>query len=408
MVKPIPLIYSPVSNRNVTFFPQHFLGLQGMPRRISDYPDGFAGWNLVSSFGSIISVAATALFLYILYVQLVYGKIADRYSWLTSGFYEDVLQTILSRNYNSLEWSLTSPPKPHAFVSLPIQSKLDIKNILKSLLLFIIVITYFKVVPKLFIAFGLFSNYNYIANIFVIFIASIVLYSVKTLSNKQNLIFKKVFYTGITAVSLFVIYILFKYIFNITIESEFYNELVGVFSAYLSSKFLEIGSGLPYMISFSEASGNVPTSGASGNVPTSGASGSSSSANTVTPQNVQVDSPNSGDYNVQVDSNGNIVLGAEQKSTLSNLYQRVLARQNSLTGSKKYGVNLSNIDTTVEERKVLGTLCQWDPTTRNWEYHTYISGGKLWSRVCFTNAFTDFCGKNAEQATKYKGPWKSK
>ena len=107
---------------NVTFFPQHFLGLQGMPRRISDYPDGFAGWNLVSSFGSIISVAATALFLYVLYEQLVYGKAASRYTWQTSEFYVDTLQTMLGRSYSSLEWNLTSPPKPHAFVSLPLQS----------------------------------------------------------------------------------------------------------------------------------------------------------------------------------------------------------------------------------------------------------------------------------------------
>ena len=107
---------------NVTFFPQHFLGLQGMPRRISDYPDAFAGWNLVSSFGSLISVAATWLFLHILYVQLVEGKATSRYLWLTPQFYYDLLQTLLSRVFNSLEWGLNSPPKPHAFVSLPVQS----------------------------------------------------------------------------------------------------------------------------------------------------------------------------------------------------------------------------------------------------------------------------------------------
>jgi cytochrome c oxidase subunit 1 len=107
---------------NVTFFPQHFLGLQGMPRRISDYPDAFAGWNLISSFGSIISVVATWLFLYIVYVQLVEGKATSRYPWLTPQFYSDTLQTLLNRSYNSLEWALNSPPKPHAFVSLPLQS----------------------------------------------------------------------------------------------------------------------------------------------------------------------------------------------------------------------------------------------------------------------------------------------
>ena len=107
---------------NVTFFPQHFLGLQGMPRRISDYPDAFAGWNLISSFGSIISVVATWLFLYILYHQLVEGNATSRYPWLTPQFFSDLFQSLFNRNYNSLEWSLNSPPKPHAFVSLPLQS----------------------------------------------------------------------------------------------------------------------------------------------------------------------------------------------------------------------------------------------------------------------------------------------
>jgi cytochrome c oxidase subunit 1 len=111
---------------NLTFFPQHFLGLQGMPRRISDYPDAFAGWNLISSFGSIVSVVATWLFLNILYHQLVEGNSVSRYPWLTPQFYTDFLQTLLMRAYTSLEWCLNSPPKPHAFASLPLQSILSI------------------------------------------------------------------------------------------------------------------------------------------------------------------------------------------------------------------------------------------------------------------------------------------
>lgn len=107
---------------NVTFFPQHFLGLQGMPRRISDYPDAFAGWNYVSSFGSIISVVATGLFLYIVFVQLVEGTATSRYPWATPQFFSDLFQTLFNRTYSSIEWSLNSPPKPHAFVSLPLQS----------------------------------------------------------------------------------------------------------------------------------------------------------------------------------------------------------------------------------------------------------------------------------------------
>ena len=48
---------------NLVFFPQHFLGIAGMPRRVADYPDGFSGWNLVSSIGAAIALAATLVFL---------------------------------------------------------------------------------------------------------------------------------------------------------------------------------------------------------------------------------------------------------------------------------------------------------------------------------------------------------
>ena len=109
---------------NLTFFPQHFLGLQGMPRRISDYPDAFIGWNIISSLGSLVSVVAAWLFLYIVYKQLVEGEPSVRNPWLTPQFYVDTLQAYLNRNYISLEWGLSSPPKPHAFTSLPLQSGL--------------------------------------------------------------------------------------------------------------------------------------------------------------------------------------------------------------------------------------------------------------------------------------------
>jgi cytochrome c oxidase subunit 1 len=59
---------------NVTFFPMHFLGLAGMPRRIPDYPDAYAGWNAVASFGSYISIISFVLFFYIVYVTLTEGK----------------------------------------------------------------------------------------------------------------------------------------------------------------------------------------------------------------------------------------------------------------------------------------------------------------------------------------------
>jgi cytochrome c oxidase subunit 1 len=113
---------------NVTFFPQHFLGLQGMPRRISDYPDAYAGWNIISSFGSIISVVATVIFLHMVYLQLVGNKNLSRYPWYAPPVFYDYLQILLSRLYTSLEWCLNSPPKVHAFVSLPLSSSLNIST----------------------------------------------------------------------------------------------------------------------------------------------------------------------------------------------------------------------------------------------------------------------------------------
>jgi cytochrome c oxidase subunit 1 len=107
---------------NFTFFPQHFLGLQGMPRRISDYADAFAGWNLVSSYGSIISVVATWIFLQVVYNQLIKGISILRSFWNFIDFYTDTHQGTKNRVYISLEWALSTPPKPHAFTSLPIQS----------------------------------------------------------------------------------------------------------------------------------------------------------------------------------------------------------------------------------------------------------------------------------------------
>jgi len=107
---------------NITFFPQHFLGLQGMPRRISDYPDAFTGWNLISSIGSIISVAATALFLHIVYSQLVHGKAIYGYPWSVPQLFSDYYRILKDRTSPGLEWALHNPPKPHAFTSLPLQS----------------------------------------------------------------------------------------------------------------------------------------------------------------------------------------------------------------------------------------------------------------------------------------------
>lgn len=66
---------------NLTFFPMHFLGLAGMPRRIPDYPDAFAGWNAVCSLGSLVSAFSSLLFVYIIYVTLTEGRPVGRNQW---------------------------------------------------------------------------------------------------------------------------------------------------------------------------------------------------------------------------------------------------------------------------------------------------------------------------------------
>jgi len=108
---------------NLTFFPQHFLGLAGMPRRIPDYPDSFSIWNAVSSFGSMISVIATVLFGYIIYDIYVNGKEVNNNPWAIPSFFTSTVQfNNQSQPANSLEWTLKSPIPFHAFNMIPVQS----------------------------------------------------------------------------------------------------------------------------------------------------------------------------------------------------------------------------------------------------------------------------------------------
>ena len=108
---------------NLTFFPQHFLGLAGMPRRIPDYADAFTAWNKISSFGSLISVVSTVLFAYIIFDIFANGKKVNENPWAVPSFFTSVSkfnkETITG---NSLEWNLPSPMPLHAFNILPKQS----------------------------------------------------------------------------------------------------------------------------------------------------------------------------------------------------------------------------------------------------------------------------------------------
>jgi cytochrome c oxidase subunit I len=90
---------------NLVFFPQHFLGLAGMPRRLADYPDAFHGWNLVSSMGSYVSGVGALVFLYAMVEAFLRKERAGANPW--------------GPGATTLEWTLSSPPPFHQFDVLP-------------------------------------------------------------------------------------------------------------------------------------------------------------------------------------------------------------------------------------------------------------------------------------------------
>jgi len=104
---------------NLTFFPQHFLGLAGMPRRIPDYPDAYTGWNTVSSFGSLISVIATVFFGYIIFDIFANQNKCNNNPWFVLPYFSNIkgkIQNIYPSN--TLEWTLSSPIPLHPFFHL--------------------------------------------------------------------------------------------------------------------------------------------------------------------------------------------------------------------------------------------------------------------------------------------------
>ncbi|NP_008648.1 cytochrome c oxidase subunit I, partial (mitochondrion) [Ceratitis capitata] len=89
---------------NLTFFPQHFLGLAGMPRRYSDYPDAYTTWNVISTIGSSISLLGILFFLFIIWESLVSQR-----------------QVIYPMHLNSsIEWLQNTPPAEHSYSELPL------------------------------------------------------------------------------------------------------------------------------------------------------------------------------------------------------------------------------------------------------------------------------------------------
>ncbi|MGB0960408.1 MAG: cytochrome c oxidase subunit I [Halocynthiibacter sp.] len=97
---------------NLTFFPQHFLGRQGMPRRYIDYPEAFEYFNTMSSYGAFLSFASFLFFIGIIFYSLLWGKKVEE-----NNYWNEYADT--------LEWTLPSPPPEHTFEILPKQEEWD-------------------------------------------------------------------------------------------------------------------------------------------------------------------------------------------------------------------------------------------------------------------------------------------
>jgi cytochrome c oxidase subunit 1 len=90
---------------NILFFPMHFLGLDGMPRRYPDYPDAYAKWNEIASIGYMIMAVGMVIFFVNIIWSLIAGKKAPDNPW--------------GEGATTLEWTLSSPPPFHQFETLP-------------------------------------------------------------------------------------------------------------------------------------------------------------------------------------------------------------------------------------------------------------------------------------------------
>ena len=96
--------------------------LAGIPRRVPDYPDAYTGFNIISSFGSIVSVISAFLFLYILFDILSKPQYdVSRDNWHYPSYFNSNTLGV-TESASSLEFVLESPPAFHAYTTLPVQS----------------------------------------------------------------------------------------------------------------------------------------------------------------------------------------------------------------------------------------------------------------------------------------------